>query len=286
MMSEKARAIQAERIGGHAYRYLTARSCKGWVVSSFFGGINLLFEGGEAFVPVQTTDVPLHPWAIEIVGRALLFPEGTPVSAEEGDLLVGGTHIVLSAARIKELSLPRLSAKEAAIVWRNFPILARFMDEAQKTHAPDPFQPEIDAILRCWRESGEVEILLDLIGLGAGSTPSGDDVLVGIIAGISLFENVEPLKSDRLDQLRISIRRSVRGRTPFPSAQMLLAACELTFDEPILKLVAGLTSPNIQENNLLEKADRVFQLGHHSGLAILLGLTKSLRVHVMLYLPW
>jgi len=284
-MIEKSSFIRATRIGGHAWQYLMTLSCKGQVVSSFSGGINLLFEGGEAFVSVQTHAIPLHPWAIEIAGEAFLFAEGTPVSAEEGDLLVGDTRIVLSSVQIENLSLPRFSAEEAAIARRNFPILAHFVEEAQKTLPPDPFQPQIDAILRHWHESGEVDILLDLIGLGAGSTPSGDDVLVGILAGLYVIEGGDLESEEVLPHLRTVVCSNVRGRTPLPSAQMLLVACEQSFGEPILDLLTDLTAVDTPGDKLLQGAERVAQLGHQSGLAILLGLTKSLRVHVMLYLP-
>lgn len=275
-MSRRLVITEARRIGGHAWRYLRAQPREGHVVSRFSGGINLLFEDGETFVPVQTLDVPLHPWAVQVPGQPLSGEEGASVTVENRGIHIGDSVVLLGNAKVEALCLPRFSKEEVETALRRLPLLAQFIEEARRTRPPDPFQPQIEAILHRWQKTGDPNILLDLIGLGSGSTPSGDDALVGILAGISLFENVEPLTSDRLDQLRISIRRSVGGRTPFPSAQMLLAACERTFDEPILKLVAGLTSPNIQENNLLEKADRVFQLGHHSGLAMLLGLRTEL----------
>ena len=272
-MSDKPRSIRATRIGGQAYRYLTARPRTGRVVSSFSGGINLLFENGEAFVPVQTMSVPLHPWAIEIPGEPFHFAEGTPVSVQSGELSVEGTHIVLSTAQVEELSLPRFSAHQVLIAQRNFPILAHFVEEARNTHPPDPFQPQIDAILTHWHESKDPQVLLDLIGLGAGSTPSGDDVLVGILAGMSLFEHVDDQTRGTLTHLRIGIQETVSIRTPLPSAQMLLAACDLSFTEPILALIKSLTPEGSSEDVLVEKAQLVTQLGHYSGLAILLGLS-------------
>lgn len=276
-MNEKLSLIRATRIGGQAYRYLTTQSRKGRVVSIFSGGINLLFEDGEAFVPVQTMSVPLHPWAIGITGEAFLPAEGTPVSAEEGDLLVGDTRIVLSAARIEELSLPRLSAEEAAVARHNFPVLERFVEKARKEYSSDPFQPQIDAILRHWHESGNADILLDLIGLGAGSTPSGDDVLVGILAGLSILEKVSRKEMQQLVRLRSGIQARVKGCTPLPSAQMLLAACEQSFGKPILEFIEEITLSTTSEDGLLEKIRSVYQLGHHSGYSILLGLLVSLR---------
>jgi len=285
-MSDESSSIRATRIGGHACQYLTTRSCKGWVVSSFSGGINLLFEGGEAFVPVQTRAVPLHPWAVQVSGRLLRADESTQASFAGEEIEIGDTVISLANAKVEHLRLPRISNKEAAIALRRLPPLAQFIEEARRTLPPDPFQPQIDAILRCWHESGEADTLLDLIGLGAGATPSGDDVLVGILAGLSILGGRSSRSDKVLANLRAGISNAAPGRTPLFSTQMLLAACEQSFGEPILDLLTDLTAVDTPGDKLLQGAERVAQLGHQSGLAILLGLTKSLRVHVMLYLPW
>jgi len=273
--------VRATRIGGAAFRYLADRPRCGRVVSRFSGGINLLFEDGEAFIPIQTTTVPLHPWAIEITGEPLRFTEGTPVSTEDGGLSIENAYIPLSDARIEGLSLPRLSGKATAIARRNLSILARFVEEARKTRPPDPFQPQIDAIIERWHETGNPGVLLGLIGLGAGSTPTGDDVLVGIIAGISLFEGVDDQAKEALTCLRTDIQETTRARTPLPSAQMLLAACDRSFPEPLLALLGSLAS-GASEDEILERAPRVMQLGHHSGIAILSGLIDCSFAYAML----
>ncbi len=269
--------IRASRIGGSAFSYLTARPRTGKVVSSFSGGINILFEGGEAFVPVQTKSVALHPWAIEIPGDPLRLPEGTSVSAKGGRLSLANTHILFSAARIEELSLPQFSAEEAVIAQRNLPVLVRFVEETRKTHPPDPFQPEIDAIIDRWHETGDPAVLLDLMGLGAGSTPSGDDVLLGIIAGTSLFEHTDDQAREGLAQLRARVHETAHIRTPLPSAQMLFAACDRSFPEPTLVLLESLTLSSASEESISETAKRVAQLGNYSGLSILTGLTNPKR---------
>jgi hypothetical protein len=226
----------------------------------------------SAFIPVQTCAVPLHPWAIEIAGTPLFFAEETPVTAGELQLILGDTRIVFSTAQVEELSLLRFSTEEAVIARRNFPILARFVEQAQKTHSSDPFQPQIDAILARWCESNDPAVLLGLIGLGAGSTPSGDDVLVGMIAAMSLFEHVDDLMQDALIQLRVRIQETVSDLTPLPSAQMLLAACDRSFAEPILALLAAIASSSVSHNGIIERCARVVKLGHHSGFAIVSGL--------------
>lgn len=190
--------------------------------------------------------------------------------------------IVLSDARIEDLRLRSFSATDVTIAKRNFPILAYFVEEARRTHLPDPFQEQINEILRRWHESNDPGVLINLIGLGGGSTPSGDDVLVGILAGMSLFEHVDDQTRGTLTHLRIRIQETLSIRTPIPSAQMLVAACHQSFPEPLLALLKSLTSSSALEDDLLERIQRVAQLGHHSGLAMLLGMVEDSRTHTML----
>ena len=274
-MSEKSWFIRAERIGSHAWQYLTTQSRKGRVVSSFSGGINLLFED-EAFVPVQTRAVPLHPWAVQVSGHLLRVDEGTSASFAGEEIEISDTIISLGNAKIEPLRLPRLSNEEAKIARSRSPLLVQFIVECRKTRSPDPFQPQIDAILRRWHESDEADILLDLIGLGAGSTPSGDDVLAGILAGLSILEKVSRKEMQQLVRLHSGIQARVKSRTPLPSAQMLLVACERSFGEPILEFIEGITLSTTSEAVLLKHAKNISQLGEHSGLAMLLGLRSSL----------
>lgn len=274
--------VHAEWIGGHAWEYLTARSRTGRVVSRFSSGINLLFGEGEAFVPVQTLDVPLHPWAIQAPGPPLACAVGKPVDAKDGKLHIGSTTVCLLDAQIDDLRLPPISKESAELALRCAPLLAQFVEQTHKSRLPDPFQSQIDTILQRWQEAGEIDTLLDLIGLGSGSTPSGDDVLVGILAGLSVLEDVDSMAKEDLAQLRTGIRGSVKRRTSLPSAQMVLAACERAFCETVLELVAGFTSSNILEGDLLVRAERVAQLGQQSGLSGLQGLTHSLVGSIML----
>jgi hypothetical protein len=230
--------------------------------------------------------VPLHPWAVQVSGHLLQADEGTPASFVGEEIEIGDTIISLGNAKVETLRLPRISKEEAKIALSRSPLLAQFIVECRKTRSPDPFQLQIDAILRRWHESSDVDILLDLIGLGAGSTPSGDDILIGILAGLSILKKVSRKEMQQLGRLRSGIHARVKSRTPLPAEQILLAACEQSFGEPILDLLTDLTAVDTLGDELLQGAARVAQLGHQSGLAILLGLTKSLRVHVMLYLPW
>lgn len=198
--------------------------------------------------------------------------------ADGGELSVGDVRVLLSNARVDQLALPRMSEEEGAVARRRLPLLARSVGTARP---PDPFQPRIDAIIDRWLGSNGPEVLLDLIGLGAGSTPTGDDFLIGILAGMSLFERADGRTAEALSLLRSGIRETAGSRTPLPSAQMLISACDRSFAEPILALLEGLTSPAIPVDGIAKRAGRVAQLGDRSGGAILSGLAEVLRAQAV-----
>lgn len=60
--------VRATRIGLYAARHLGTKPTKGTIVSTFRGGFNLLLNepANPALVSVQTADVPLHPWALDL----------------------------------------------------------------------------------------------------------------------------------------------------------------------------------------------------------------------------
>lgn len=90
---------------------------------------------------------------------------------------------------------------------------------------------------------------------------------------MSLFEHVDDQTRGTLTHLRIDIQETVSIRTSLPSAKMFLTACDRSFPEPVLALVVDLASSTTSEDALVEKTQFVAQLGHYSGVAILLGLS-------------
>ncbi len=99
---------------------------------------------------------------------------------------------------------------------------------------------------------------LPLCGLGPGSTPLGDDLMVGVLAG--LWRVAPHLVPDLGD---------LRSRTTPTSAEMLRHATANAFPEPLAELVNRLdaTKPPVQP---------LLELGASSGAAMLAGLRALL----------
>ena len=212
--------IRATRIGGHAHRYLLAarpdadraagRPLAGHVVSTFRHGLNIVFdeEMACAWVSVQTPAVPFHPWAVEVPAIPGGVVVGTPIQTVDSTLILGlrsphapvpptadhgpqTTDMLLAIhmphATCHELRIAPYSPEEAERALSHLPLLERLLEEEAARRPADPFQPQIDAILERWRATGDPTVLAYLVGLGIGSTPSGDDLIVGLAAGLAAF---------------------------------------------------------------------------------------------------
>ncbi len=273
-MNESVAVVSATRIGGHAYRYLHNALRWGKVSGRFSNGVNLSFSGNGAVVVVQTRDVPFHPWGIEVPAPPDV-PVGDAVVAENGRIAIGAGAILFAHADIHELSLPAIDAEGGAVFLRRTALDSSIDSEKERPH--DPFYPLIDRIIARWENGHEPGTLLELIGVGSGATPSGDDILAGFIAGLSVLETMDPRVSNLLNRLRADIRKQATRCTALLSAQILSAACDRSFAEPVLDLLLGIADDATKESEISDRVVRVARFGNRSGVDFLHGLAVARR---------
>jgi hypothetical protein len=87
-----------------------------------------------------------------------------------------------------------------------------------------------------------VPILAELIGAGPGSTPAGDDVVVGVLAGLDVAGRaglLDPDSRERVGELRTEVVR-ISAQTTFLSRHDLRAAADGRFCERVHRLVEAL----------------------------------------------
>jgi hypothetical protein len=269
-----AKTLDAMRIGGHAHRFFALGSREGRVASTFRHGFNAIFEEGRApvYVAIQTPGVPLHPWAIEVPVMPTRSGVGCAVRGTQFAVETAGTRFeFLTAARVPLRIAPYgLASAEAAA--DNRVSLNRLLDEC-RPRSVEAFEGEIRAIVAQWQPTGDPEILLSLVGLGSGSTPSGDDVLVGILAVLTALSGLSAA-GQKLETLRQGLA-GVSLPTHPASAQMLAAAADGSFPEPLVDLVSALGNADPGER-LTAAAARVLALGATSGRSFLAGVLASL----------
>lgn len=110
--------------------------------------------------------------------------------------------------------------------------------------------------------------VLPLIGLGCGLTPSGDDILMGVIGALSLFSDWQDIR--RLcDGLSDVIASSVHGRTTFVSASYLEYAKKGFQSEALGDFLSSIV--NGSGHKVFESSKRLLMFGHTSGHEIVLG---------------
>lgn len=123
-------------------------------------------------------------------------------------------------------------------------------------------------------EQEELAVLLDkidkpekMIGLGPGSTPAGDDFVVGLIMAFKLTGNDS-------NELEID-RNTLVGKTEWFSSEMIRDALDGKFWRRGIELAHALAGDDVAK--ILEKTGKILEWGHLSGKAWLAGLAYGLE---------
>ncbi|MCK6685025.1 MAG: DUF2877 domain-containing protein [Thermoanaerobaculia bacterium] len=118
-----------------------------------------------------------------------------------------------------------------------------------------------------------------LSGLGPGLTPSGDDILVGLLAEASVLTGAGFLDRGRESLLRSAVR-SAPPTTPVALA-MRRHALTGEFPEALARFVEVLGSPVVSRRQLLSLTNRLLGLGAQSGADLLSGALFLARAVVL-----
>lgn len=278
----------------------------GRVHSAFTHVINVLASDDE-LVSLCARGLDDAPWSVRVDVEdwsASGIRAGDPVTLAADEVTFGAParHVVLVTHRPREWhSKPvglRLAGTRLAERAR---VLAELLD-AHGTHggmrtppdAANAFEAAVGAELRRGQEALHRSVLAgdgpglraaitQLLGLGPGLTPSGDDFLTGLallasqpgsrIAGyVTSARDVLELLPDRTTLLsRTTLREALRGR----ARQSLL---------DVLHPLLAPAEPGTAElsRRLRPPVDRVLAVGHTSGADLLSGLLAGLRLEAEL----
>jgi hypothetical protein len=136
----------------------------------------------------------------------------------------------------------------------------------------DLFGPTIVSALTRFTRHDEAAALGDLVGVGEGLTPRGDDLLVGILAGLDLVR-LARLGADRM-------RRDLAGTlgtigltgTTRLSGYFLESAARGLYPAPVSEVLEAAARNDPADPMLEEKAAALAAVGHSSGREILRGI--------------
>jgi hypothetical protein len=114
--------------------------------------------------------------------------------------------------------------------------------------------------------------LTALIGAGPGATPTGDDVVVGILAGFHALARTDPNSADASRAIAADLA-PLLPRTTRPSGQELAAAADGRFSTRLHRLVAATADPAAAGHVALAAS----RWGATSGRDLASGLISALR---------
>ncbi len=276
-----------QKIGIAAYRYLMSGPRAGRVVSQFRHGSNALFEPGRdpALLSFQVTPEPLHPWAIEIPSP-LALSRGLECRATSSRIVFDRNQVVqFNRAQVRSLEILAWRRRQAhralARIAELQNVLNRFMERWNdfSTH-------ERDALVINPLPGDEYgnHLMKTTVGRGKGSTPSGDDYIVGQLAVLWALSGLSPPADRQIRGMRSLFGwQKLNERTPLGSAQMLSAAIDGHFSSTIRQLIDLIASP--QRTEMLPILRQLLQRGSSSGTAMLAGAIDGLRRAALWYVP-
>jgi hypothetical protein len=115
-----------------------------------------------------------------------------------------------------------------------------------------------------------------IAGLGPGSTPTGDDLLTGLLAAASRLEAGGVLDSRRVEALREDVRGLPRGVTTIVAREMLDHAADGWFPEPLARFANAMGNPGGAPEELAALAREIEKVGGTSGADWLAGAAGML----------
>ncbi len=235
--------------------------------------VHVLLDEGP-LISVLADASPLHAWAIvlPVVPAAFrLLNENDAVLHRDGVLTMGPIRIEMEDAEVPDL---RLDRRPRELKPERVAALARLLPE--RVGAPGAFDGEIDSALERFRQGGESAALAAVLGVGEGLTPSGDDVLTGVLAGLDAAHRIGPEPGIQRDRL-VAVLSSCPARTTRLSAQLLAAAATGRYPEPVLDVLEAIAPREILRGQLEHTVRDLVSVGHTTGSDVLRGIVAALE---------
>lgn len=121
---------------------------------------------------------------------------------------------------------------------------------------------------------GAANALLGLLGLGMGLTPSGDDIVAGILASLVWQARLGAVPPQFAQHLADAVRRAAPARTNDISARLLWHAGGGLLYAPAMELGAAMLRGYVV--SIAAQAQRLLSIGHSSGADMAVGLLAGI----------
>jgi Protein of unknown function (DUF2877) len=241
-------------------------------------------EGSELLV-VETADGLGLPRAVTVAAASRARPLrvvriGHDAHVGDGRLDVG--PLALDVVRWWSPRRPRTLSWSNTSIWYDdarLDVVSRLLP-ALPADLEDRLA-SLTRVLETNRSADLQDAVTALLGLGAGLTPQGDDVLAGLLVGLAAASRARPL-AHRLGAVVTGLATS---RTTTLSAALLRDAADGFAVPALVDLVDGMheVEPSHRTTGQRTLADVVLRLlavGHTSGAALAHGAVAAARLHV------
>jgi len=110
---------------------------------------------------------------------------------------------------------------------------------------------------------------LDVLGRGPGATPSGDDLVSGIL--LTLFRTTDGQRRERVERAGERVVARARSRTTDVSTALLAQAARGRTSDRVEAGLRALTAPGASRGHCVDALADVLRMGHTSGADTVLG---------------
>lgn len=252
----------------------------------------LLFLSFESFHGPLTINIPIREGLIlpirggmnlQITGREITFldaglvvsiqdpvmwqpepPSLPPLSlSERNKRLTSSAKRILAAKKKNDLAgtLPRLLH------------ISRQTDQHPKDFSPlQAKMIKLQSELMSSSHLPAAETLISLLGSGSGLTPSGDDLIIGVLLALNRWK-IETVNGQDLDRLNQEIVENAYRKTTTLSANLIECATLGLADERLIEVLDWLVSGREKESNHI---DELLGWGSSSGIDVFVGFTVAL----------
>jgi hypothetical protein len=151
--------------------------------------------------------------------------------------------------------------------------LKNFLNISADTTNPveDQLSKRIDEFYKSLLDNNlDVENIKNLIGLGIGLTPSGDDFLTGFLASLSVFEK----NKDLHDKISFFIKPLIHSTTDI-SAAMLKASIEGKYRELLSEFIYSFLESDV--DNFTKSFNNLLSIGSSSGTDMIIGAVLGIH---------
>ena len=272
--------MEGLKIHDSFYERLKIGSFRGRVHSVFQKAINIMDEQ-EILYTILSSEMDEGPMAVH-VNEENLSSLGIGVhdfvQGDENQLTLG--KITFQVNNIPFYQLPRSEFRPSRYLRSNMEKVRNQLEEMKEVEK-SPYDKEVNRILHERiaslklafmeeEEKGILESSMSLIGLGPGLTPSGDDVLLGILSVLNL-------KNHRYEKFRPLFEKVIQSA--YEETNILsYYGLRRANDGFIRQDITDFTVAMIEKENIEQELEKILQIGHSSGQDITYGIMTLLEI--------